>query len=63
MRIKEELDSCSNRKAYNRLYKHYISNKYGLCDRGSWHHMCNRSYRNLKSWKRYRKNHYRVRNY
>jgi hypothetical protein len=58
MRIKEELDSCSNRRVHRILWQIYASQKYGICPMG-WHCIHNRNYKDLKTWKRYRKYQYR----
>lgn len=57
----KELFETTNRSLYNKLYKHYVCNKYGLCDRGTWHHGCNRWYKDRAhdSWKDHRKTQYK----
>ena len=56
---KKELFETVNIGVYNKMYKTYISNKYGKCDRGPWHHRCDRK-RPDNSWKRHRLTQYRT---
>lgn len=70
MRIIKEYYITSNSYVYNKLRKKVLFKKFGICDYCKYHRGCNRkniSYRSPSgykkiSWKKYRKQQYRIKN-
>lgn len=64
MQVKQELDTTVNSTLYKKLYKRFISHKFGYCDRCGFNRGENIKYSYIRRYKKsWKKNSKRLRQY